>query len=252
MSLLLTFAFLFFMGSSIGWVLELLFRRFVSAKKWLNPGFLVGPYLPLYGFGLCLLFLLASLDLSFIENTVLRTVVLILLMGVAMTAIEYIAGKIFILGMHVKLWDYSDRWGNIEGIICPEFSVYWTLLGALYYFLIHPAVNGAVSWLFGNLAFSFIVGFFFGVFCIDVVYSMKLMTYIRAFAKENRIVVKLEELKRNIADRVEKKTFFQFLFAFRGNRGISEHLHEYRAKWEQYAEELKKKVKKYKKKNGKE
>ena len=39
---------LFVIGSLLGWVIELLFRRFVSQKKWMNPGFLTGPYLPIY------------------------------------------------------------------------------------------------------------------------------------------------------------------------------------------------------------
>lgn len=44
--------YLFFFGAVGGWVLELLFRRFFSGanpeRKWLNPGFLFGPCLPLY------------------------------------------------------------------------------------------------------------------------------------------------------------------------------------------------------------
>lgn len=51
--------YLFFFGGVGGWVLELLFRRFFSGanpeRKWLNPGFLFGPCLPLYGFGTVLL-----------------------------------------------------------------------------------------------------------------------------------------------------------------------------------------------------
>ena len=54
--------YLFFFGAVGGWVLELLFRRFFSGanpeRKWLNPGFLFGPCLPLYGFGTVLLFIL--------------------------------------------------------------------------------------------------------------------------------------------------------------------------------------------------
>lgn len=45
--------YLFFFGGVGGWVLELFFRRFFSGanpeRKWLNPGFLFGPCLPLYG-----------------------------------------------------------------------------------------------------------------------------------------------------------------------------------------------------------
>ena len=56
MNYFLIFAFLFFIGSCLGWCMELFFRRFISVNNpervWINPGFLTGPYLPLYGFGL--------------------------------------------------------------------------------------------------------------------------------------------------------------------------------------------------------
>lgn len=65
MNLFLTIAFLFFIGSMAGWGIEVVFRRFFSSanpeRKWINPGFLSGPYLPLYGFSLCVLFLLSLL-----------------------------------------------------------------------------------------------------------------------------------------------------------------------------------------------
>ena len=64
MNLFLKLAYLFFIGSVLGWVLELFYRRFISGanpeRKWINPGFCVGPYVPLYGSGLCILYLLAS------------------------------------------------------------------------------------------------------------------------------------------------------------------------------------------------
>ena len=61
MNIFLTIAFLFAVGSILGWCLEVLFRHFVT-HKWLNPGFLIGPYLPLYGFSLSVLYLLARLE----------------------------------------------------------------------------------------------------------------------------------------------------------------------------------------------
>ena len=167
MSNILILAFLFFAGCLIGWGIEVIFRRFEpsnKARKWINPGFLIGPYLPLYGFGLCTLYLLAGLE-KFIhtDNTALQKFILFLLMAIAMTVIELIAGEIFIVKMHVKLWDYSKRWGNIDGIICPLFSLFWTVLCALYLMFIHPGVRAALSWFADNLAFSFVIGFFFGV-----------------------------------------------------------------------------------------
>ena len=70
-------------------------------------------------------------------------------MAIAMTVVEYIAGRIFIIGMNIKLWDYSDEWGNIQGIICPLFSFFWGVIAALYYFFLHPHILNAVYWLAG-------------------------------------------------------------------------------------------------------
>ena len=67
----LILAFIFFIGSLAGWLLELIFRRFFSkanpSRKWINPGFLVVPYLPLYGISLCVVYLLAKSNVSFIH-----------------------------------------------------------------------------------------------------------------------------------------------------------------------------------------
>ncbi len=228
MNLFLTVLFLFFLGSTFGWLIELFYRRVFSAKKWLNPGFLVGPCLPLYGFGLVLLFFLASIDLSAIPHRVLREVVTVVMMGIAMTVIEYIAGLIFIVGMKIKLWDYSNCPGNIQGIICPLFTFYWTLLGAGYRFLIHPFFLGAVSWLFDHFAFIFVVGMFYGILLVDVVWSFRLLARIRRFAKEYHIVVRLEEFKKNIAEHAGKHRLGQFLIALQErSRSTAESLQDY-------------------------
>ena len=137
MNLFLKLAFLFFMGSVAGWLMEVLFRRFVSRAnpehKWINPGFCTGPYLPLYGCGLCLMFLIAYLEKwNFIESPFWNKVVLFFVMAVTMTLIEYIAGILALKIMKVRLWDYTNEWGNVQGIICPKFSLIWAVLGAVY------------------------------------------------------------------------------------------------------------------------
>ena len=217
---------MFCVGCICGWVLELFFRRFVSnraLKIWINPGFLIGPYLPLYGFGLCILYLMAKLE-AFITSKIL----LFCLMAVFMTLLEYIAGVIFIKGLHVKLWDYSDRKFNVQGIICPLFSFFWAILGAVYYFLIHPYILDALAWLSQNLAFSFFIGMFYGVFCIDVVYSLQLLTKIRKFAEEKKIVIKYELLKQEIRKRAqEQREKLPFFIVVRSPAQMREHLLKY-------------------------
>lgn len=202
MKFFLVITFLFFAGSIIGWGIELIFRRFFSKnnpeRKWINPGFLTGPYIPLYGFSLVILFLLTFIDVSFVENPYLQKTLLFILMALCITFFEYIAGMIFIVGMKIKLWDYSRNWGNIKGIICPQFTFYWWLLSATYYFFIHPKILEWLYWFVNHIEFSFVVGFFYGVFTIDVCYSLRIMTRIRRFARENQIIIHFGELQQQI------------------------------------------------------
>ena len=224
--------FLFFIGCIVGWIMEVFYRRFNKTnkdKKWINPGFLVGPYLPLYGFGLCILYLLAKLEkYNFIENQILNKTILFIVMAICMTLIEYIAGVIFIQGMKVKLWDYSNEKLNYKGIICLKFSIYWALLGALYYFFINPYILNALEWFANNIEFSFILGTFFGLFIVDITYSFNLVAKIRAFAKENDILIKYEELKHSIRKSAEEaKEKYRFFLAFSSREPLREHLRRY-------------------------
>lgn len=236
MNKFLTLAFLFYIGSIFGWILELLYRSLIinKGKKWINPGFLTGPYLPIYGFGLCTLYLMCKIDLSFIPNIILQKILLIFLVTLAMTAIEYIVGIIFVKIMKVKLWDYSGMWGNIQGIICPLYSLFWGILSVIYYFGINPHIINSVNWLFDNLAFSFFIGLFYGVLIIDVVHSFNLVVKLKKLAKEYDILaVKFEELKNNIReDAIKRKEKINYVFAFKSNRTLAEILKDYKEKYE--------------------
>lgn len=236
MNMFLALAFLFFIGSMGGWVLELFYRKAISKGKWINPGFLVGPYLPLYGFGLCTFYLFSHIQLP--------GPIVILIMTVVVTLIEYIAGIIFIKGMGVKLWDYSNNWGNINGLICPLYTLIWATLGTIYYYLINPSMHGVVNWLENNLAFSFVIGFFFGIITIDLVYSTQLVVKIRKFAKEKDLIVKYEEFKASIFDYAARnKEKYSFVFAISNNvKKIEEYINEYKEAQLERASEIKKTI----------
>ncbi len=237
MTVFLSLCFLFFVGSCLGWGIEVIFRRFVSAKKWINPGFLTGPYLPIYGFGLVGLYAICSIPID-TGSYWSDAVVTILIMGVAMTVIEYIGGLVFIKGMKIKLWDYSGRWGNIQDIICPLFSLIWTAAGAVYYFVIDPFVIAWVEWFVSNIAFSFVVGIFFGVFFVDLAHSVNLSVRIRAFAKEHDVVVAYEKLKVSIKTRLDDLRAKSRIDELRAQSQA--HLEELRAKASESAKKLKK------------
>ena len=192
---------LFVIGSLFGWVLELFFRRFVSQKKWMNPGFLVGPYLPIYGFGVAVLYGVSNIPLG-IESQVVDIVIRILIIGVGMTLIEFIAGLIFIKGLKIKLWDYSDRKGNIMGIICPIFSLAWLVVGSLYYFLLNPLLVHGISWISENLIYTYFVGAVIGAIIVDFAYSVHLATKLKEFKELQNL--RFEEFKKEFKKRVNE------------------------------------------------
>ena len=245
MSLFLIFVFIFYCGSSIGWIIELFFRRIVHGK-WVNPGFLVGPYLPIYGLGLAIMTSIHVL----LDNYDFHPIVAILLMGLCMTLLELVGGLIF-LKAGVRLWDYRDRKFNYKGVICPTFTVIWTLAGALYYFFLATPVLNALEWFSNNLSFSYILGIFTGCIVIDFCYSSKLYLKIRKYAKNNNIDVMYEKLKLHIKEKQEeRKEKYSFLLPFYQTNNLIEYLMGYDEK--AFTESLKEKKKnRKKKKNGK-
>ncbi|MBO4323315.1 MAG: putative ABC transporter permease, partial [Clostridia bacterium] len=173
MQIFLLYLFLFLVGSFGGWICEVLFRRFFSAKKWVNPGFMKGPWLPLYGFGVVVMFTVCYLCLSVSPDTVrffnpfgglfekdytssptFADAIPVLVMWIGMLVLEFSAGLIFIKGFKVKLWDYSNLKGNIKGIVCPMFSLLWLFVALVFYYVIDPPLyllsQGVYAYMFGE------------------------------------------------------------------------------------------------------
>lgn len=197
----LALAFLFYWGAIEGWVLEFLFRNLIShsgprGKFFINPGFCKGPWLPIYGIGLSLMFVICY-EVSNRINvaTIYGDILIIIIIAILMTLIELIGGIFLLKVLNLRLWDYRDESGNIMGVICPVFSLIWGAIGAFYYLVLHRIVIGELYWLSQNLAFSFVVGLFFGLFIIDLLSSAKRAAAIKKYGDINNVVIKFEELK---------------------------------------------------------
>lgn len=188
---------LFSIGSMVGWIIEVFWRRFFSPPRvWKNPGFLHGPCLPLYGFGTVLLYAISSLPVHLAIKIVLFCVV--------MTLIEYIAGIIFIKGMKIKLWDYGKCWGNIQGIICPLYSFLWTVLGVLFYFFVFPTLDVVVHYILNHYYTYLLIGLFYGVFFCDFFATIDLTARLSKFKEEKLAVLSFEELKVSVREKLKK------------------------------------------------
>ncbi|MEA1970453.1 MAG: putative ABC transporter permease, partial [Thermodesulfobacteriota bacterium] len=134
------YIFLFIFFSSIGWILEVIFRSF-NAKTFINPGFLKGPYLPIYGTGAFILTICAThLEGS---NLLIKGLVYLFVT----TVLEFITGVIFEGCLHTPLWDYSKQRFRIKNYVCLQFSIYWLILAFAFEHLVLPAYFSVFSLL---------------------------------------------------------------------------------------------------------
>ncbi len=106
---------LFFIFSFIGWVYEVILSIF-EHHKFINRGFLIGPALPLYGFG----GLLSTVFLSKIDvgDGFLNILVLFVSATLICSVLEYFTSWLMETLFHNRWWDYSTFKANINGRIC--------------------------------------------------------------------------------------------------------------------------------------
>ena len=247
MKILVAIATLFVIGSVTGYFIELFFRRFVSQKRWVNPGFMVGPYIPLYGFGTMILYGISNVPLEkFGLPNWANILIILVVIGIALTLIELVAGLIFIKGLHMKLWDYSNRWGNFKGLICPLFSLVWFGAGVAYYFLLNPILIHALLFIAQYPLYVFFIGVVIGMIVVDFCYSLHLATMIKKVA--NKTVVKFDELKEVISEKIapEKPNKSFYVLHYLSKDNIKEYLRLYQEKEKELVEKIKSKIKRKK------
>ncbi len=183
---------IFAAGTLAGWILELIYRTLFSQKKLVNPGFLSGPYLPIYGFGFIFLYLLSIPDIP------LYLRIPLFLAGT--TILELITGEFFLRFFNLRLWDYTNRRLNYKGLICPRFTVYWTILSLLFYYIIYPKLIILITLITGNGYSYWGIGFYYGLFVEDVVVSFHLASKLKkiitdaAEKERERLHIKFREL----------------------------------------------------------
>lgn len=127
---ILTTILLFFAFSFIGYLWEMILFIF-KKKKFVNRGFLKGPWLPIYGCGMILILVFFS---RFMNKPLLMVILIILLCGFLEYMTSYILEKLF----HKKWWDYKDSFLNINGRVCFVGLLFFGVGGVICTYYIAP------------------------------------------------------------------------------------------------------------------
>ena len=190
--------------ASAGWLVEVIYRG-IRHRKVVNPGFLTGCCLPLYGVGGMILYFLSGLKLRGLPNEPLRVAVILILGVAVMTLIELVAGFISVQFFRVRLWDYSGEWMNFRGLICPKFTFFGAVICAVYYFLIYPFAYRVARGAIEVPALILAVGVYVGVFTVDLFHSLHIMQYLRRYAVHMKTLVNIDRLKSEAKEYFKQK-----------------------------------------------
>lgn len=125
--------FFFYFYSFCGWCFESAHVSIRTGKP-VNRGFMRGPFLPLYGCGAIMMFVVS---MPFQDN-----VVLTYFAGcIGATALEYVTSVIMDALFDVRYWDYSYKKIQFQGRICLSSTIAWGFLTIWMTRLVHRPVE---------------------------------------------------------------------------------------------------------------
>ena len=183
MKYLITLSTLFVIGSVIGYIIEVFYRRLVTRKKWTNPGLMIGPYLPIYGFGTIILYQISSIDFSRLNvPKPFELMVVALTFLVLLSVLELVSGYIIFKAFNLRLWDYSNNKFNYKGLICARYSIYWMLVGITYYFALHPLFTFLTNLTQNSFLFQIVIFMFLALIIVDALNKFKFDKKVLKFA----------------------------------------------------------------------
>lgn len=133
MELTLTQYFLLFMIYSVaGWVLEVT-CKLIEYKRFINRGFLIGPYCPIYGWGaVAITFLLYRYS----YDPLILFFMTLLTCSILEYATSWVMEKLF----KARWWDYSKRKFNIDGRVCLGTMIPFGIFGMILTYVTNPLI----------------------------------------------------------------------------------------------------------------
>lgn len=202
--------------SFAGWCIEVLYY-FKNEHRFVNRGFLYGPFCPIYGFGA--VFLVIFLD-SYKNN-----IFILFFLAVLLTSIlEYYTGFILEKAFKTKWWDYTDDPFNIHGRICLLYSLVWGAGEVVVIRIIHPILNDIVMnipHILGDIVVSTIAIYFIIDFSFTIISLIEFekMFYEFQFVPANFLFDKPSILLNSTRDKaIDKiKTFESLLGKFKSS-----------------------------------
>lgn len=198
MSSITLYFFLFFIYSITGWTIEVI-EGIIQNKKFVNRGFMIGPYCPIYGVGGVLITIFLQ---DYVGNPFVLFCVAIVICGVLEYLTSYIMEKVF----KARWWDYSKKKFNINGRVCLETIIPFGLLGCFIMYVSNPFIKSLLQKVPNNvlnIAFYICTSIYLLDFMISFFVISGLRKTVKSVNKDNpydnteEITKQVKEILRN-------------------------------------------------------
>lgn len=198
MSLTLETYFLLFMIYAIlGWCMEVI-CKLVERKKFINRGFLIGPYCPIYGWGAIAITILLKKYLG-------DPLILFAISVIICSFLEYFTSYFMEKKYQARWWDYSHKKFNINGRICLETMIPFGILGMIIMYFTNPIF---LSWIekIPSLWLHILTGILLFTYLMDNIVSSNIIDGIK---KEGNKLTKddTEEITERVKNILKQKSF---------------------------------------------
>ena len=197
---------IFFIYAFAGWCLESIGSIFnPKVKKFINRGFLIGPYCPVYGIGVVLVSILLK---KYTNDIPALFFLAILICG----TLEYFTGYIMEKLFNARWWDYSSKKFNINGRVCLDTLLPFGIIATLIINKINPLILKYLNELSNN-TLHITVGILGVIFIIDFIISFKIILSFKGEIHDskdnteeivNKVKDKTDELSEFVKDKAEE------------------------------------------------
>lgn len=200
---------LFLIYSFIGWIIEVV-SCFIIERRFINRGFLIGPYCPIYGIAVLIMILYLT---QYKDNLV----TVFLLAFIICSFLEYMVSVILEKIFKVRWWDYHNRKFNLNGRICLSNAIMFGLASVIVICFLNPIIENLILKI-PDIVLIILSIVLFIVFFVDCVLSFNIVYKITRTAKEVK-KDSTEEISRVVKQILSKKLFQRRIFsAFPGFR----------------------------------
>ena len=189
---------LFMIYAILGWCMEVT-CKLIQYKRFINRGFLIGPYCPIYGYGAILITFLLK---KYTNDPIALFFMAIIICGTLEYLTSYFMEKIF----KARWWDYSQKKFNINGRVCLNTIIPFGLLGLFIMYVSNPFFISKIEML-PQMWLSIL---FWALLAIYIVDNMASGIVIRYVKKTEKIVGKdldnTEEITKKVKEVLQSKS----------------------------------------------